>query len=85
MHHSEVKVKSLSHVRLFATPRTVAYQAPPFVHGIFQVRVLEWVAISFSRGNSRPRDQTQVSRIVGRRCTVYTHIYNVYYLQGLFF
>ena len=34
------------------------------VHGIFQARVLEWVAISFSRGSSRPRDQTWVSRIV---------------------
>ena len=30
------------------------------VHGIFQARVLEWVAISFSRGSSQPRDQTQV-------------------------
>ena len=28
------------------------------VHGIFQARVLEWVAISFSRGHSWPRDQT---------------------------
>ena len=28
------------------------------VHGIFQARVLEWVAISFSRGSSWPRDQT---------------------------
>ena len=36
------------------------------VHGIFQARVLEWVAISFSRGSSQPRDQTQVSHIVGR-------------------
>ena len=36
------------------------------VHGIFQARVLEWVAISFSRGSSRPRDWTRVSRIVGR-------------------
>ena len=34
--------------------------------GIFQARVLEWVAISFSRGSSQPRDQTQVSHIVGR-------------------
>ena len=41
------------------------------VHGIFQVRVLEWVAISFSRGSSQPRDQTQVSRIVGRRFTIW--------------
>ena len=43
------KVKSLSRVRLFVTPWTVAYQAPS-VYGIFQARVLEWVAISFSRG-----------------------------------
>ena len=35
------------------------------VHGILQARVLEWVAIPFSRGSSQPRDQTQVSRIVG--------------------
>ena len=31
------------------------------VHGIFQARILEWVAISYSRGSSRPRDQIQVS------------------------
>ena len=31
------------------------------VHGILQVRIMEWVAISFSRWSSRPRDQTQVS------------------------
>ena len=35
------------------------------VHGILQARILEWVAISFSRGSSRPRDQTQVSYIAG--------------------
>ena len=35
-------------------------------HGIFQARVLEWVAIAFSRGSSQPRDRTQVSCIVGR-------------------
>ena len=39
------------------------------VHGIFQARVLEWVAISFSRGSSQPRDRTRVSHIVGRRFT----------------
>ena len=33
------------------------------VHGIFQARILEWVAISFSRGSSQPRDWTQVSCI----------------------
>ena len=36
------------------------------VHGILQARILEWVAISFSRGCSQPRDQTWVSRIGGR-------------------
>ena len=41
------------------------------IHGIFQARILEWVAISFSRGSSQPRDQTQVSHIVGRRFTVW--------------
>ena len=33
------------------------------VHGILQARILEWVAISFSRGSSYPRDRTQVSHI----------------------
>ena len=32
------------------------------VYGIFQARILEWVAISFSRGSSWPRDRTWVSR-----------------------
>ena len=37
------------------------------VHGILQTRILEWVAISFSRGSSWPRDRTQVFHIAGRR------------------
>ena len=41
-----------------------------FVHGIFQARVLEWGAISFSRGSSGPRNRTRVSLIAGRRFTV---------------
>ena len=41
------------------------------VHGIFQARVLEWVAISFSRGSSCPRDRTQVSCIAGRCFTLW--------------
>ena len=40
-------------------------------HGIFQARVLEWVAISFSRGSSWPRDRTQVSPTAGRCFTVW--------------
>ena len=35
------------------------------VHGILQARILEWVAFSFSRGSSKPRDHTQVSHIAG--------------------
>ena len=36
------------------------------VHETLQARILEWVAISFSRGSSQPRDQIQVSCIAGR-------------------
>ena len=59
------EVKSLSRVRLFAT---LWYCSPPgsSVHGIFQARVLEWVAVSFSSGSSQPMNRTQVSRIVSR-------------------
>ena len=41
------------------------------VHGIFQAWILEWVAVSFSRGSSWPRDRTRVSRIVGRCLTIW--------------
>ena len=41
------------------------------VHGIFQARVLEWVAISFSRGSSWPRDRTQIFCIAGRHFTLW--------------
>ena len=41
------------------------------VHEIFQARVLKWVAISFSRGSSQPRDQIQASHIVGRYFTIW--------------
>ena len=49
------------------------------VHGIFQARVLEWIAISFSRrssrpssrGSSQPRNRTRVSRVAGRRFTIW--------------
>ena len=35
------------------------------IHGILQARILEWVAVSFSRGYSWPRDRTQLSHIAG--------------------
>ena len=40
------------------------------VHEILQARILEWIAISFSRGSSLPRDQTWVSCIAGRCFTI---------------
>ena len=36
------------------------------IHGILQARILEWVATSFSRGSSQPRDQTRVSCTAGK-------------------
>ena len=67
----------------------MACSLPVFsVYGIFQARILEWVAISFSRGSSRPRDGTRVSRIAGRHFTISairedmgnntSNIYNIY-------
>ena len=47
------------------------YSPPDFsVHGILQARILEWIAIPFSRGTSQPRDRTLVSCIAGRFFTV---------------
>ena len=57
----------LSHIKLFATPWTVAHWAP--LPGIFQAGILEWVAISYSRVSSQPRDRTHVSYIAGRYFT----------------
>ena len=43
-----MKVKLLSHVQLFVTPLDCSLPGSS-VHGIFQARLLEWVAISFSK------------------------------------
>ena len=40
------------------------------VRGILQARILEWIAIPFSRGSSKPRDRTRVSYIAGRVFTL---------------
>ena len=59
--------RSLSKLQEIVKDREAWFAA---VHGIFQARILEWVAISFSRGSFRPWDRTWVSRIVGRHFTV---------------
>ena len=41
------------------------------VHGILQARMLEWIAMPFSRGSSQPRDRTWVSCIAGRLFTIW--------------
>ena len=62
------KERKLSRVQLFATPCDPLPGSS--VHGIFQARILEWIAISFSRGFSQLRDQTQVSHTASRLLTI---------------
>ena len=64
----------LSHVQLFATPWTVAHQA--FLSmGFSKARILDWVAIPFSRGYYWCRDQTLVSCIEVRVFTIWASIW----------
>ena len=55
------------------------------VYGILQARILEWVAILFSRRSSQPRDWTQVSCIVGRRFTFWATREVKYFFEPPFF
>ena len=54
-------VQFVSHVQLFLATWTAGGSPGSSVHGMLQARILEWVAISSSRGSSLPRDQTHVS------------------------
>ena len=67
-----MKVKVLV-AHLYLAPCDPMDCSPPgfSVHGILQARILERVAVSFSRGSSQPRDQTRVSCIAGRFFTVW--------------
>ena len=51
------------------------------VHGILQARILEWVAISFSRESPQPRDWTQVSCIAGGFFTSWATIFINFYID----
>ena len=51
-----------SHIQLLAMLSTAAHQGSS-VHRIIQARIMDWGAILFSRGSSRPRDQTHISFI----------------------
>ena len=61
----------LSHVQL--CDRVDCGPPGSSVHGISQARILEWVAISYSRGSSQPRDGTHISCIscIGKRMILY--------------
>ena len=57
MNEKKVKVKSFSQCPTLCNP--VDYNPPgSSVHGILQARILEWVAMPFSRGSSQPRSPT---------------------------
>ena len=57
----EIKVK----VKVAQLCPTLCDPMDCILHGVLQARIVEWVAIPFSRGSSQPRDQTQVSCIAG--------------------
>ena len=74
------KAKLLSRVQLFVTPWIVPGSS---VHGIFQARVLEWLAISFSRGSSWSRDRTWGSPIAARAPIILTGLSSLDCHSGL--
>ena len=74
-----VKFLTVQDFALFWSPASMSSESerhsvlcnslPPMdytVHGVLQARILEWVAIPFSRGSFQPRDQTQVSHVAGK-------------------
>ena len=63
--NTQVKVKVAQSCLTLCDPVDCS-QPGSSIHGIFQARILEWVAISFSRGSFQPRDRTQTSHIAGR-------------------
>ena len=69
----EIGPSSLLEIGVLATLCNPMDRSPPgsSVHRILQARILEWGAISFSRGSSQPRHWTQVSCIAGRFLTIW--------------
>ena len=55
-----------ANVKVAQSRPTLCHPMDYTVHEILQARILEWVAVPFSRGSSQPRDWTQVSCIAGR-------------------
>ena len=63
-----VRAQTLKADRLLAVS-CLTLRDPVDCHGILQARILEWVAICFSRGSSWPRDWTHISCTAGRFST----------------
>ena len=78
-----VAVQLLSHVRLSATLWTVAHQVGSSVHGIFQARILEWAAISFSRRSLDPGIKLMSPALAGRFFTTEPPGKLIHQLQSL--
>ena len=64
-----LRVKSVQSRPTLCKPMTLCSSLGSSVHGILQARILEWVAMPFSRGSSWPRGRTHVSHVscIGRR------------------
>ena len=68
----EIRVYTLKvKVKVTQSSRTLCNPIDYTVHGIFQARILEWIAIPFSRGSSQPRDWTLISRAAGDFFTIW--------------
>ena len=66
--HTYVRLCMLSHLVMSNSVMSNPMDCSPpgsSVHGIFHARILEWVAVPFSRGSSQSRDRTHVSHIAG--------------------
>ena len=72
-------------MKLYPTLYNLMDCSPPgsSIHGISQARIPEWVAISFSRKSSQPRDQTLISWI-GRQIPIQlSHLESLFLINGI--
>ena len=84
-HQNQIDILNIYKVRLVSQSCPTLECSPPgsSVRGILQARILEWVAIPFSKGSSQPRNWTLVSCIVGRFFAVWAtrKVLNIYIKQ----
>ena len=78
-----MKSESVSHSVVSSSLQHHGLYSPPgsSFHGILHARILEWVAISFSRGSSWPRHRNRVACITGKFFTIWA---TQTYLKGTF-